>query len=266
MRILIILTLLLVPLPVTFAHDTWVQPNTTVIRTGDAVYLNLMLGNHGNDHRDFKLASKVTLESVERFDVHAPNGKRYDLKSELVDLGYAPKEGFHAARFVPAEPGLYTVTQTSDRIVHHSVPTRSVKSAKSFFVASHSLDKLPTKLPGFDTPHRHPFELIPEVNPVTPMGPGMPIKVRLLFQGKPLAGTKISFIPRGVALKEGMDSTYERVTDADGRAAFEPKTGNYYLIVAHLHRPEERGTGFEATKYSATLTLLVPQQCPCCGE
>jgi len=44
------------------AHDTWVQTNTNLIRSGDAVHVDLMLGNHGNDHRDFKLASKTGLE------------------------------------------------------------------------------------------------------------------------------------------------------------------------------------------------------------
>lgn len=248
------------------AHDTWVQPNTTVVRTGDAVHLDLMLGNHGNDHRDFKLASKVTPDSVQTFEVVAPSGKRYDLKTELVDLGYAPKEGYLSARFVAGETGLHTVSQTSDKIVNHGVPTRSVKSAKTYFVASPSLDKLPAKLPGFESPLDHPFELVSETNPVTPMGPGMPIRVRLLFNGKPLSGTKISFIPRGTALKEGTDPDYERTTDDTGRATFEPKVGTYYLVVAHLHRPDQAGDGFEATKYSATLTILVPQQCPCCGE
>ena len=38
------------------AHDTWVQTNANVVRAGDAVHVQLMLGNHGNDHRDFKLA------------------------------------------------------------------------------------------------------------------------------------------------------------------------------------------------------------------
>ncbi len=41
------------------AHDTWVETNTNLIRTGDAVYVDLKLGNHGNDHRDFKLASPI---------------------------------------------------------------------------------------------------------------------------------------------------------------------------------------------------------------
>ena len=264
-RLLAIGSLLGVALSAT-AHDTWVQPNTAVVRTGDAVHLDLMLGNHGNDHRDFKLASKVSPETVRSFDVIAPSGKRYDLKPDLVDLGYAPKEGYLSARFVTAEPGLYTVAQTGDQIVNHGVPTRSVKSAKTYFVASPTLDKLPAKLPGFDAPLGHPFELVPVANPVSPAGPGMPMSVRLVFDGKPLPATKVSFIPRGVTLKDGADADYERTTDENGRATFEPKFGTYYLIVAHLQKPEQAGEGFVATKYSATLTVLVPQQCPCCGE
>lgn len=60
-----------------FAHDTWVQTNTPIVRTGDAVHLDLLLGNHGNDHRDFKIAGKLAAESVGTFEVVAPDGKRY---------------------------------------------------------------------------------------------------------------------------------------------------------------------------------------------
>jgi uncharacterized GH25 family protein len=44
------------------AHDTWIQTNTNLVRVGDAVSVDLMLGNHGNDHRDFKIAGKVDPE------------------------------------------------------------------------------------------------------------------------------------------------------------------------------------------------------------
>jgi uncharacterized GH25 family protein len=49
------------------AHDTWVQTNTNLVRTGDAVHIDLMLGNHGNDHRDFKLASKFADSKITKF-------------------------------------------------------------------------------------------------------------------------------------------------------------------------------------------------------
>ncbi|MGZ3489481.1 MAG: DUF4198 domain-containing protein, partial [Isosphaeraceae bacterium] len=29
------------------AHDTWVQTNSSIVRTGDVVHIDLMLGNHG---------------------------------------------------------------------------------------------------------------------------------------------------------------------------------------------------------------------------
>ncbi|QJX01303.1 DUF4198 domain-containing protein [Frigoriglobus tundricola] len=247
------------------AHDTWVQTNTNIVRTGDAIHIDLLLGNHGNDHRDFKVAGKLSADAIQTFEVIAPGGKKYDLKPDAADLGYAPKEGFHSAKFVAAKPGLYVAAQRSDAVVTHGKPVRSVRSAKAFFVVSDSLDKVAKDQRGYDEPLGHKLELVPETNPVVPMGPGTPIKVKLLFEGKPLAGTKVSFVPRGTALKEGADPEHDRTTGPDGRAVFTPKTGNYYLVVAH-HPRADRGEGYEATLYSATLTVFVPEKCPCCGD
>ena len=258
------LTILAVVAGVAPAHDTWVQTNSNVLRVGDAVHIDLMLGNHGNDHRDFKIAGKPDLDGS-TLQVIAPDGKRYDLKDRLVDQGYAPKEGYWSARFTGAQPGLYLVTQTADKVMSYA-PVRSVRSAKTYFVVSKSLDNVPQHNPGFDKALGHALELVPESNPVTPMGPGTPIKVRLVYKGKPLAGARVSFIPRGETLTEGFDARFERKTDEQGRASFTPREGNYYLVVAHHEEPGESGKGYQSTKYSATLTVLVPQVCPCCGE
>jgi uncharacterized GH25 family protein len=246
------------------AHDTWVQTNTNLVRVGDHVHIDLMLGNHGNDHRDFKIAGKLDLSGA-TVQVRGPDGNSVDLKERLVDLGYAPKEGFWSARFTTGQPGLYLVAHTDDRIASYA-PIRSIRSAKTYFVASKSLDNVPASNPGFTKALGHPLELVPEANPVTPMGPGAPIKVRLDFKGKPLAGERVSFIPRGATLAEAFDPKYERKTDAEGRASFTPTDGNYYLIVAHRHEQDEAGKGYTSTKYTATLTVFVPQVCPCCGE
>lgn len=245
------------------AHDTWVQTNTNVIRGGDVIHIDLMLGNHGNAHRDFKLASKAD-PAASTLEVVAPDGKRYDLKDRLIDTGYTPQEGFWTARFVPTQPGLYLVAHTFDKVMSYA-PERAVKSAKSFFVVSKSLDKVPEKNPGFDRALGHGLEFVPIANPVTPMGPGMPISVRLLYKGKPLAGVNVAFIPRGETLTEGKDSRYERATDAQGRVRFSPTQANYYLVVAHYKEPKESGKGYDFTLYSATLSVYVPQICPCCG-
>src|SRR5262245_29616872 len=108
-------------------HDTWVQTNVNVVRPGDSVHIDLLLGNHGNDHRDFKLAGKVDPENG-TVEVLSPDGKRYDLKPRLADVGYTPKEGFWTSRFTPERPGLYLIAHTSDKVVNYA-PVRSVKSA-----------------------------------------------------------------------------------------------------------------------------------------
>ena len=158
------------------AHDTWVETNTNLIRTGDAIYVDLKLGNHGNEHRDFKLASKIDLEAC-TLHVISPAGKKYDLKPRLVDTGYAPREGYWKAKFVAAKPGIYTVSHTVDKIVNHGHPLRSIKSGKTYFVVSPALDKVDPAQTGFEKPLGHALELVPTANPVTPMGPGQAISV-----------------------------------------------------------------------------------------
>lgn len=264
-RQLVLMALFVLPASLGFAHDTWVETNTNLIRTGDAVQVDLKLGNHGNDHRDFKLASKTDLAAC-TLDVIGPDGTAYDLKPQLADLGYAQNEGYWSGRFVAVQPGLYLVAHSRDKIVNHGRPTRGIKSGKTFFVASPSLDRVSRENPGYDRPVGHPFELVPVAHPVTPMGPGQEMAVRLLLKGKPLADCKVSFIPRGHTLAEGLDPDYERMTDQQGMARFTPRQGNVYLIVAHHKSEDERGADYELTSYSATLTVLVPELCPCCGE
>ncbi|HYE21375.1 MAG TPA: DUF4198 domain-containing protein [Tepidisphaeraceae bacterium] len=250
----------------TRGHDTWVQTNTNVYRVGDVVHVDLLLGNHGNEHRDFKMAGKPSLADPKAtLEVVGPDGKRTDLKAAATDQGLGPKEGFQTARFSPGAAGLYTVVSTSDKVVDYA-PKRSVKSAKAFFVASKSLDKVPEGNPGFDKEYGHALELVPLTNPVTPMGPGTKMKVKLLYKGKPMTGAAVSFIPRGVKLAEEFDEKYERKTDVDGVASFEFPDGNYYLVVAHHEDAADKGEKHESTKYSATVCVYVPALCPCCAE
>jgi uncharacterized GH25 family protein len=247
------------------AHDTWVETNTNLIRAGDAVYIDLKLGNHGNEHRDFRLASKINLEHC-TLEVIDPAGNAYDIKDRLADVGYTPAEGYWMAKFAAVEPGLYIVSHTIDSIVNHGRPVRSIKSGKACFVASPTLDRVSRDHPGFDRILGHPLELVPVTNPVTPMGPGQALSVRLLLKGEPARDMRVSFIPRGVDLAEGFDADYERMTDENGEAEFVPTAGGQYLIVAHHRAEDETGDGYDLTQYSATLTVFVPELCPCCTE
>lgn len=236
------------------AHDTWVEANTNTVRTGDAVYIDLKLGNHGNSHRDFKLASKISLEKVTSLEIVAPDGSQIDLKESLIDTGYAPKEGYWSAKYVPEQSGLHLVAHTLDTL-HHT--TRAVKSAKTYFLAENGSAKASANV---QKPLGHPLELILHSEPIKPTGPNIPIRVQLLFKDKPLAHATVTFIPRGQELEPGFDSRFERKTDAEGMAEFTPESGNRYLVVVHHTAPHEKGDGYERTAYSATLTLLIPER------
>lgn len=245
------------------AHDTWVQTNTNLIRSGDAVHIDLMLGNHGNEHRDFKLASKVTLDGCS-LRVIAPSGKRYDVKDRLTDTGYA--EG----RFLDV-----TIRRIRTGPVRRRALGRQIGQPRQ---AGSFAQECEDDVRGQQVARQSPAKQSrlrpclrprdgnrPRHEPGYPNGARAKLTVKLLLKGQPLANSQVSFIPRSESLTEDFDDRFERKTDANGFAHFTPKSGDYYLIVAHL-KTDESGEGFEATSYSATLTVFVPEICPCCGE
>ena len=255
MRVVPSLALLLFSAAPLFAHDTWIQVDDALVRTKDAAFVHLMLGNHGNAHRDFKLASKISPEGW-TLAVTDPSGTTSDVKATIVDIGSTPKEGFWTTRFVTREAGLHLVHHTLDKL--HG-PTRAVKSAKSFVLVSDSLDRLKENRLDFRRPLGAPIELIPLTDPVKEACVGLPIRVKLLYQGNPLANARVSFIPRGATLKEGFDDEFERKTTSEGTAEFTPLQSGWVLVVVHHLEPDQKGEGYEKTHYSATLTVSVPE-------
>lgn len=262
MHLAAVLTAALLPVA-SRAHDTWVQTASRVVPPGEVVHVDLALGNHGNEHRDFKFAGKLASLEGATLEVHGPQDRRTDLVPDLVDLGYAPKEGFWSVRFVTASAGLHGIAHTLDRL--HGTK-RTVKSAKAYFLVADSAATEPAAGVAFAEPLGHALELVPETHPVLGCGPGKAVKVRLLFRGRPLADERVSFIPRGAELQGEFDPAFERRTDAEGRAHYVPKEGNYVLVVAHRIAADERGEGYDKTAYGATLVLTIPQRCDCCDD
>ena len=84
------------------AHDGWIEVPATVEK-GQPVTIALMLGNHTNDHKSYRLAGKWEPRFTKLL-ILEPSGKVTDLTSSLVDLGEddektGPKgpKGFHIA-------------------------------------------------------------------------------------------------------------------------------------------------------------------------
>lgn len=235
------------------AHDTWVEVNSPVIRFGDVIHADLRLGNHGNDHRDFKLHSRVNLDKS-TFEVIAPSGTVTNLKPKAVATAMEEKQGYWTARHVPKEPGLHVVTHQLDS--QHGT-TRTVKNARTYFLAGSVEDS--SAWNSQQTLSNQGLTVIPLENPIAMAAAGHPLKVQLIFEGKPLADARVAFIPRGQQLRGEMDPEFERKTDTMGIAEFTPAEGNIVLIVAHHMMPDRKGEGYEKTQYAATLTIAVPQ-------
>ncbi len=236
------------------AHDTWIEPGAATVPVGEYTYIDLMLGNHGNEHRDFKLASKITLGPC-TLSVVDPTGITHDLKPAIVDMGHAEKEGFWTARYVFAKPGLYRFVHTLDTL-HRT--TRAVKSAKTFVMATAGGER-DTGSPNEDTCHRFGLELVLQT-PFATVEAGQPIEIQVMRSGKPLPKVRVTFVPRGASLAGEFDSEHERISDAEGRVEFVPKEGNVLLAVVHHMAQDEAGEGYENTHYSAAMVIQVPNQ------
>ncbi|MCY2974935.1 MAG: DUF4198 domain-containing protein [Planctomycetota bacterium] len=237
------------------AHDTWVQSGSLGARTNDVVYVDLMLGNHGNNHRDFKLASKITIDKC-TLNVKSPNGKFVDLKPSVVDFGSAPKEGYWSAKFDSQESGIYEVLHTLDTL-HGTI--RAVKTAKTYVLVSNSPNDIAKSSESKPIPINKNLEIVLET-PIQELSANHVIECAILKNGKPRPGVRVSFIPRGAQLADEMDPKFEKISNETGRVAYTPEEGNLILIVAHDIADEESGEGYEKTYYGATLVLPVPKR------
>lgn len=236
------------------AHDTWVEVNTPEVRTGNVVHVDLKLGNHGNDHRDFKLHSLITLDHV-KLSVRTACGCTFDLKSDLTETAFEPKQGYWTTPYVTTRPGLHVVSHELDTL-HGTI--RAVKSSKTYFVAGDDPNATKGPLATCDAPLGHPLEIVPITHPVTEASVGQPMRVRVLFEGEPLTDARVAFVPRGAELSEGFDPNFERKTDAAGEAEFTAIEPTTHLVVVHHPQPDRSGEGYTMTHYGATMTVAVP--------
>lgn len=240
------------------AHDTWVETPSLLARFNDWLYVDLRLGNHGNEHRDFKLASKITLAPC-TLTLIAPNGQQQDLKPQLKDLGNAEKEGYWSARVVADQVGLYQVVHTLDTL--HG-KTRAIKSSKTLFVSKDQINTASAATASHTIGSGLEFLLDTHVHELKA---GSPIALTVLWKGKPAHNVRVAFVPRGETLPPSKDNNsevnnYERVSDQNGRVEFTPREGNLILAVAHYIAAEEKGENYDRTHYGATMVLPVPQQ------
>jgi hypothetical protein len=99
------------------------------------------------------------------------------------------------------------------------------------------------------------LELVPAADPRT-LGAGGLLPLTLVFRGQPVAGTRVTAIPRA----RPRDAVAAR-TDAAGRVALPLGAGEWLVKAVHAI-PADTGSGADYRSYWASLTFRVPGATP----
>jgi len=97
------------------------------------------------------------------------------------------------------------------------------------------------------------------------MEPGVSIAERLLYKEKPSGRGEYRLYPVRRNLQGRPGCTLCASHGRAGTRFFHATGANTIWSWLHFKEPKERGKGYDYTLYSATLTVYVPQICPCCG-
>ena len=263
MRLLLrILLIGLVAAPAARAHDFWIEPSTYAPTPGQRVVVRLRVGDHFPGDPFARTPKRI---------------ERFALLGGAAEVEVPGAEGVDPAGFVVAgQPGIYQIVYDSN---HASIELSgekferhlaeqgleriselrkkaggSASAAKEIYSRSVKALIAVGESPGegYDRPAGLPLELIPEKNPFQ-LAPGSELPLRLLYQGKPLAGVWVE--------ARNSRRTEERVsgrTDRDGRVRLRLASGGPWLVKAvHMvAAPKESGADWESLW--ASLTFAVP--------
>lgn len=246
-----------------FAHDGWSQTNSPIVAPGQVSYVELMLGNHSNEHKSYRIAGQWSLDTSKVY-VTTPAGAKSDITSTRFYAGEAATEtepavnNYFVASFKSNSPGAYIISVEGDSIFKHGgVGSRTLRSAKSFVAVSDiPVAERVRALQGFSrqvSPDR--AELIPQFNPAS-VTPGVQVSIQLLLKGKPLADTPVDVIRRSNS------KAVELVTNEEGKVSFTTTAADYYLVRAKPGTAEAKEGEYEKTSYEATMTFIVQNESP----
>ncbi|WP_245583863.1 DUF4198 domain-containing protein [Paenibacillus terrigena] len=240
------------------AHDGWSQTNAPVVAAGEVSYVDLMLGNHTNEHASYRVAGKWSTDTTKVY-VTTPAGKKADITSTIFYTG-EEKEDANAGinndyitKFSASAPGAYIISAEGDSLFKNGeVSSRTLRSAKSFVaVADIPLAQRVQSLKGFQahvTPDR--AELVPAFNPAS-VKPNQEVQIQLFLKDKPLANTDVSIIQRSTSDSQKLKS------DSNGMITFKTGAADYYLVRAKPSTDEKVEGQYSSVNYEATMTFIV---------
>ncbi len=247
------------------AHDFWIEPSTFTPAAGQRVALRLRVGQ---ELRGDPVPRDPSL--LARFVAAGPAGD-----TPILGRAFSEPAGFLSA----AISGLYVVAYDSRR---SPLESDAVKFEK--YLAEEGLEKISalrarrkqsgaavkevfsrcakSLIPmgggagqGFDRVLGQRLELVPEANPYAfaPGGNGGELPVRLLYEGKPLAGTLVVAMPR-----DRPAAKVSARSDAQGRVRLKLDGAGFWLVKAVHMISAPKDSGAEWESFWASLTFEIP--------
>jgi len=224
-----------------FAHDFWLQPLHFNLAPGASTSLTVLVG-----HGPFRSRWSGAVDRVVLMRSYGPDGvvdqknalhPTADKDGDLVFKAPGTYEVAFQSNYAESElpsirfndyvkvEGLTPAIDQRARIKANDAPGREIYSRRAKALIQVGDPKGPQ--PWVTRPVGLSLEIVPEKNPYA-LSPGEELPVRILYEGKPLAGalvklTNLEFDVRPVAM---------HLSDAQGRALFAvPRTGTWLINV-----------------------------------
>ena len=248
------------------AHNFWIEPSTLTPAPGQRVAVRLRVGI---DLKGDPVPRDPSL--MKRFVAAGPSGD-----SPVPGVPNTEPAGFEAF----AVPGLYTIVYDSGRSPLEldaakfeeylkdegleTISARRARQGKSAAGAKEVFSRCAKALlavgngsgSGWDRVFSQRLELVAEKNPYA-LAAGGELPVRLLYEGKPLAGALVMALQRDRPDK--VDKVMAR-TDAKGRVTLKLDRPGFWLVKAVHMIPAPPDAGADWESFWASLTFALPSR------
>jgi uncharacterized GH25 family protein len=244
------------------AHDFWIEPTSFQPQVGETVAFSLRVGQGfrgdpvprmSESIEKFVLLSRAGEKPVEGVPGRDPAGTARIPEPGYLVVGYRsrprplelPAEKFEQYL---KEEGLEKIVATRSARGESQKPSKEIYSR----CAKALLDAGGTGASGYDRTVGMRLELVPEKAPKE-LGGGRSMPVRLLFEGKPLAGALVVATNR-----DDPEKRLSARTSAAGRVAFDLAPAGVWLVKAVHMVPAPPSSGADWESLWASLTFELP--------
>lgn len=229
-------------------HDFWLEPSTFRPAAGSPLAIRLMVGDHFSGEpvgrHEPRIEAFVIRDAQGQRAVAGKNGAdpagSVEARSGLGVIGYRSRPLRHGTMSVKRfesylrEEGLEHIIDRRKASGSSSSPGREIysRSAKAFLGNGSERE-------GFDVPLGFRLEIIPETNPAA----AGDLRIRLAFEGRPVAGVRVSAMRRGDAA-----AAVTARSDSGGRVVLPLDREGVWLVKAvHMvEAPEGSGVDWES--------------------